>query len=78
MYAKLWASLVQGGSQAAEQWRVMEDNNRLNQDGEVVLALEALGTLEDMVDALDAKVDSLDRRIGNAETRLEEIVAEQR
>jgi hypothetical protein len=75
-----YGPLVRGGSQAAEQWRVMEDNNRLNQDGEVVLALEALGTLEvleDMVDALDAKVDSLDRRIGKAEARLEEIVAEQ-
>jgi ribosome-associated translation inhibitor RaiA len=59
----------------------MEYNNRLNQDGEVVLALEALGALEvleDMVDALDAKVDSLDRRIDKAEARLEEIVAEQR
>jgi hypothetical protein len=73
-----YGPLVQGDSQAAEQWRVMEDNNRLNQDGDVVLALEALGALEDMVDALDAKVDSLDWRIGKAEARLEEIVAEQR
>jgi hypothetical protein len=56
----------------------MEYNNRLNQDGEAILALEALGALEDMVDALDAKVDSLDRRIDRAEARLEEIVAEQR
>jgi ribosome-associated translation inhibitor RaiA len=59
----------------------MEYNNRLNQDGEVVLALEALGALEvleDMVDALDAKVDSLGRRIDKAEARLEEIVAERR
>jgi hypothetical protein len=55
----------------------MECNNRLNQDGEVVPALEALDALEDMVDALVAKVESLDRRIGKAETRLEEIVAEQ-
>ena len=73
--------LVQGGSQAAEQWRVMEYNNRLNQDGEMVQAVEALGALEvleDMVDALDTKVDSLDRRIDKAEARLEEIVAEQR
>jgi hypothetical protein len=72
-----YGPLVQGDSQAAEQWRVMEDNNRLNQDGDVVLALEALGALEDMVDTLDAKVDSLDWRIGKAEARLEEIVAEQ-
>jgi hypothetical protein len=57
---------------------MMKDNNRLNQDGDVVLALEALGALEDMVDALDAKVDSLDWRIGKAEARLDEIVAEQR
>ena len=56
----------------------MENNNRLNQDDEVVVpALEALGALEDMVNTLDAKVDSLDRRIGKAEALLEEIVAEQ-
>ena len=73
-----YGPLVQGDSQAAEQWRMMEDNNRLNQDSDVVLALEALGALEDMVDALVAKVDSLDWRIGKAEARLEEIVAEQR
>ena len=78
MGTQSYGPLVQGDSQAAEQWRVMEDNNRLNQDGEVVLALEALGALEDMADALDTKVDSLDRGIGKAEARLEEIVAEQR
>ena len=71
------APLVQGGSQATEQGSVMEDNNWLNRDGEVVPAREALGALEDIVDALDAKVDSLDRRIGKAEARLEEIVDEQ-
>jgi hypothetical protein len=55
----------------------MEDKNRLNQDGKAVPALVVLGALEDRVDALVATVDSLDRRIGNAEARLEEIVAEQ-
>ena len=56
----------------------MEDNNnRLNQEGEVVPALEMLGALEDMVDALDAKIDYLESRLSRAETRLEEIVAEQ-
>ncbi len=55
----------------------MENKNRLNQDAEVVPALEALDALEEMANALDAKVDYLDRRIGKAETRLEEIVAEQ-
>ena len=55
----------------------MEDNNRLNQEGEVVPALEMLGALEDMVDALDAKIDYLESRLSRAETRLEEVVAEQ-
>ena len=55
----------------------MEDNNRPNQDGEVLPALESLGALEDMVDALVAKVDYLDKRLGKAEARLEEIAAEQ-
>ena len=55
----------------------MEDNNRLNQEGEVTPALEPLRALEDMVDALDAKVDYLDKRLGKAEARLEEIVTKQ-
>ena len=55
----------------------MEDNNRLNQEGEVTPALDPLLALEDMVDALDAKVDYLDQRLGKAEARLEEIVAKQ-
>jgi hypothetical protein len=55
----------------------MENKNRLNQDAEVVPALEALDALEEMANALDAKVDYLDRRIGKAEARLEEIGAEQ-
>ena len=55
----------------------MEDKTRLNQEGEVLPAREALDALEEMVDALDAKVDYLDRRIGKAEALLEEIVAEQ-
>ena len=55
----------------------MECNNRQNQEGGVVSALEALGALEDMVNTLDAKVDYLDSRLSRAETRLEEIAAEQ-
>jgi hypothetical protein len=55
----------------------MENNSRPNQDNEVVPALAALHTLEEMVAALDAKVDYLDVRIGKAEALLEEIVAEQ-
>jgi len=51
----------------------MEDKTRLNQEGEVLPAREALDALEEMVDALDAKVDYLDRRIGKAEVQLEEI-----
>jgi len=66
-----------GGRQATEQWGVMENNNWLNQDGEVVPALEALDALEDIVVALDAKIDYLDSRLSRAETRLEEIVAQQ-
>jgi hypothetical protein len=55
----------------------MENNCRLNQDNEVVPALEALYALEDMVNTLDAKIDYLDSRLSRAETRLEEIAAEQ-
>ena len=55
----------------------MEHKNWLVQDGEVGPALEALDALEEIVNALDAKVDYLDRRLSRAETRLEEIVAEQ-
>jgi len=67
----------EGGCQATEQWGVMENNSWLNQDGEVVPALEALDALEDIVVALDAKIDYLDSRLSRAETRLEEIVAQQ-
>ena len=71
-------SVGEGGCQATEQWGVMEDNNnRLNQEGEVVPALEMLGALEDMADALDAKIDYLESRLSRAETRLEEVVAKQ-
>ena len=55
----------------------MENNKWLIQNGEGVPALEALEALEDMVQALDAKIDYLDSRLCRAETRLEEIVAEQ-
>ena len=55
----------------------MENNSWLNQDGEVVPALEALDALEDIIVALDAKIDYLDSRLSRAETRLEEIVAQQ-
>ena len=55
----------------------MEDNNWLNLEGELDAALEAMGALEEMVDALVAKADYLDRRIGKAEARLEEAIAEQ-
>ena len=57
-----------------ERWRTIIGRN---QGGEVLPALESLGALEDMVDALVAKVDYLDKRLGKAEVRLEEIAAEQ-
>ena len=55
----------------------MESNNHLKLEDEVVPALEALRALEDRVTALDAKMDYLDSRLSRAETRLEEIAAEQ-
>ena len=55
----------------------MEDKNQQHDEDEVLPALEALGTLEDMVDALVTKIDVLDRRISKVEVQLEEIVAEQ-